>query len=101
MIPYLEKGVSMVNCWEFMVCGREKGGANEYINGICPAYPDSGGNCYSIAGTYCDGEVQCTCARELRNCVRCSFFQKIHSQKLMTICTEKVRSRKIAEDSTL
>jgi len=72
-----------VNCWEFINCGRVKGGANEYILGVCPAYPDHGDNCYSIAGTYCDGEVQGTHAHEIGHCMKCGFFKKIHNQRIV------------------
>ena len=28
------------NCWEFMKCGRERGGAKEQELGVCPAVTD-------------------------------------------------------------
>jgi len=39
-----------MNCWEFMKCGREKGGAKATDLGICPAYPDHGRHCARVAG---------------------------------------------------
>ena len=41
-----------MNCWEYMKCGREKGGEKADELGVCPAYPDHGQHCACIAGTF-------------------------------------------------
>jgi hypothetical protein len=64
-----------MNCWEFMKCGREEGGANAGEEGVCPAYPDSGKICARVTGTLCDGEVQGTFATKLGDCLKCDFYK--------------------------
>nr|MBF0223164.1 MCP four helix bundle domain-containing protein [Desulfobulbaceae bacterium] len=63
-----------VNCWEFKQCGREQGGKNAAVLGVCPAYPDQGKNCAAIAGTLCGGKVQGSHAQKLANCQKCEFY---------------------------
>jgi hypothetical protein len=63
-----------MNCWEFIKCGLEKGGAKEKELGICPAYPDHGKHCARIAGTLCGGQVQGAFAMKLANCMSCDFY---------------------------
>jgi hypothetical protein len=67
-----------MNCWEFMKCGREKGGAKAHLLGVCPAYPDHGTHCARVAGTLCGGEVQGTFARKLKDCCQCPYYQCEH-----------------------
>ena len=67
-----------MNCWEFMNCGREGGGANEEELGTCPAYPDNGRRCARIAGTLCAGKVEGTFAVKLGDCIRCDFYNSEH-----------------------
>ena len=69
------------NCWEFMKCGREEGGANAEEKGVCPAYPDSGHTCARVAGTLCtvcEEGVQGTHAQEIDNCLQCDFYKSSH-----------------------
>jgi len=63
------------NCWEITECGREKGGKNEGILGVCPAYPDHGHSCWIVAGTFCKGEIQGTFAQKERLCVICEVYK--------------------------
>jgi len=70
-----------VNCWEFMDCGRHKGGAKEDELGVCPAYPDHGKHCARIAGTICGGVVQGVFAAKFFNCLRCDFYKSEHYDK--------------------
>jgi hypothetical protein len=67
-----------LNCWEFMKCGREAGGINAKIHGVCPAYPHYGRNCIKVAGTQCDGKVSGTFAMKILDCIECKFFQSDH-----------------------
>lgn len=67
-----------MNCWEFMKCGREQGGARAVELGVCPAYPDHGHGCAKIAGTLCGGKVQGSFAAKVANCMRCNFYLSPH-----------------------
>ncbi|MCP4347427.1 MAG: protein kinase [Desulfobacterales bacterium] len=82
----------MQNCWEFMKCGREPGGDNTAELGVCPAALDSsfsginrgkkGGRiCWSIAGTFCDGEIQGTFAEKRETCQKCIFFKMVQAEE--------------------
>ena len=64
-----------MNCWEFMKCGREKGGVNAVQLGVCPAYPNHGTHCAHVTGTLCGGQVQGTFAIKLVSCLKCDFFR--------------------------
>lgn len=67
-----------MNCWEFMECGREAGGAHAEELGICPVYPFHGTHCARIAGTLCGGEVKGTCAQKIITCCDCDFYKSEH-----------------------
>lgn len=83
------------NCWEYMECGREPGG--EHIDrGICPATTAlaydglnsgtcAGRFCWSVAGTFCNGETQGTFAAKLKNCLKCPFFLEVVRQEGQSI----------------
>jgi hypothetical protein len=77
--------VSKINCWELRKCGRNPGGEKVKELGNCPAATDArlnginggtnGGRCcWTIAGTFCFGEVQGTFARKIDDCMECKFF---------------------------
>jgi len=69
--------VPEMNCWEFKRCGREEGGRNAHLLGVCPAYVENAGEaCWLIAGTLCDGRVQGTYTEKVGTCVNCDFFQQ-------------------------
>jgi hypothetical protein len=63
-----------MNCWEFNQCGREQGGTKAAELGICPAYPNHGQRCATVAGTLCGGKVQGIVAEKLANCMKCNFY---------------------------
>lgn len=80
--------MSKKNCWEYMCCGREPGGAKAEALGVCPASTErradganSGQNggraCWVIAGTLCGGEVKGTFATEFEDCLNCDFFKLV------------------------
>jgi HD-GYP domain-containing protein (c-di-GMP phosphodiesterase class II) len=77
-----------LNCWEFMKCGREVGGAKMQELGVCPAYPDHGKHCASIVGTFCGGEVQGSFARKFGNCRKCPFYRSRHYDRMFGRKTE-------------
>lgn len=67
-----------MNCWEFMKCGREKGGEKSHELGSCPAWPDHGTHCARLAGTLCGGSVQGVFASKLSTCLKCEFYRSEH-----------------------
>jgi len=71
-------GEVLMNCWDFMKCGREKGGHRAEELGVCPAYPDHGRHCARVAGTLCNGKVQGMFALKLASCLRCDFYNCVH-----------------------
>lgn len=84
--------MAKVNCWEFMKCGREPGGANVEEFGVCPAAVDSrydgiqGGKnagrvCWVVVGTMCGGEVEGTFAKKYNDCKKCDFYRKVTSEE--------------------
>ena len=79
------------NCWEVMKCGREPKGRNEKL-GICPAARPNeynginngnyGGRiCWAFAGTFCNGELQGSVAKKLKNCLDCGFLQAVQEEE--------------------
>lgn len=70
-----------MNCWQYMQCGREVGGAKASQLGVCPAYPDAGTRCAHVAGTLCGGRVQGSMALKLASCMRCDFFNSPHYRR--------------------
>lgn len=90
------------NCWDFMQCGRQPGGAREKELGICPACTDAasdgtnggrkaGRACWMIAGTLCGGVVQGSFALKSVSCFACEFFQKVKAEEAGNFA---LRSRK-------
>jgi len=80
--------MAIENCWEFMRCGREVGGARASELGVCPAATDekcdrlNGGRnagrlCWTVAGTLCDGRPAGTFATKLTTCMNCEFYRKV------------------------
>jgi len=67
-----------MNCWEFMECGRERGGINEEEFGLCPAYPAHGTRCAEIAGTVCGTQPQGMFALKHLDCTKCEFYRSRH-----------------------
>lgn len=81
-----------LNCWEFMHCGREPGGAKVEELGTCPATVDSevhgiyhginGGRvCFAVLGTLCGGEIQGDFAAKWAECSQCDFYQIVAKEE--------------------
>ena len=81
-----------LNCWEFKKCGRELGGENAFVLGVCPAaihvFLDSihdgtnaGRSCWAIAGTMCHGKVQGTFAQKMQDCRDCDFYLAVKKEE--------------------
>lgn len=88
------------NCWEYMKCGREPGGINADVLGICPTsialkYDGINGGkcagryCWFVAGTFCHDEIQGTFAAKIKNCIKCPFFMMVAQQEGKTLVFTK------------
>ncbi|MCI5222687.1 MAG: hypothetical protein D3924_08470 [Candidatus Electrothrix sp. AR4] len=74
-----------VNCWEFKECGREPGGKNVSIYGVCPAAVEdradgihqgkNGGRCcWVISGAHCKKKKLGEDTAALTACRECDFY---------------------------
>ena len=81
-----------MNCWEFMQCQREPGGAKAAEYGVCIAATDSsyeginagknaGRICWAVAGTCCDGKTQGTFAEKRDSCTECPFYRRVQEEE--------------------
>jgi tRNA A-37 threonylcarbamoyl transferase component Bud32 len=81
-----------LNCWEVMMCGREKGGKNATKHGVCPAAADrsfdginsgkcGGRICWAVAGTFCGGRVQGSFAEKRPSCLNCHFYKMVQEEE--------------------
>lgn len=81
-----------MNCWEYMKCGRELGGANAPEMGVCPAQTErklngvhggsnAGRACWVVAGTMCGGQVQGSFAEKEKNCLACAFYKLVRQEE--------------------
>ena len=81
-----------MNCWEHKLCGREPGGENESILGVCPAAVEErlagvhggkmgGRSCWVVAGTLCGGDVQGSFAAKFESCEQCDFYQTVKNEE--------------------
>ena len=72
------------NCWEFVKCGRERGGHSVDELGICPVVTceqfdgvnngkAAGRFCWAIEGTLCKGSF----AEKFPECMHCAFFAEV------------------------
>lgn len=84
--------IKRLNCWEFKSCGREPGGNKVNELGVCPATTEinfhgvnkgdaSGRFCWSVAGTFCKGEVQGSFAKKFTSCIECSFMKEVTKEE--------------------
>ena len=75
-----------MNCWEFKKCGREANGIRSHELGVCPASTEirvngvhggkNGGRCcWTVAGTFCGGEVQGGFGNKAIKCLQCDFYK--------------------------
>ncbi len=55
-----------VKCWEIKQCNEK----------TCPAYMNSCGRCWLLAGTMCGGKPQGKFALKYGNCINCNVYQK-------------------------
>lgn len=72
-IPYLPVDeIFKAQCWEIMRCGVEK---IENAAESCPAFPNYGRICWSVAGTLSETKVHCTVAEKIGDCRKCPFYE--------------------------
>jgi signal transduction histidine kinase len=82
MFPYQkEEDRVKIMCWEYTKCGVEN--AEGAANMRCPAYPDYGRICWTIAGTFCGKRVSGAIAQKLGDCKKCDFYKRVAVQKDM------------------
>ena len=88
----MSAAAAKINCWEYMRCGRERGGAAAEELGVCPAAVDAtfdginsgvcaGRFCWAVGGTLCGGVRQGTFARKRDSCVECHFYQRVQAEE--------------------
>jgi len=76
------------------MCGREPGGKNAKVAGVCPAAVDmsfdginsgtyGGRICWAVAGTFCGGCTQGSFAEKRASCLECDFFEMVQEEEGM------------------
>lgn len=81
-----------LNCWQYMKCGREPGGAKESELGVCPAVMErrlnalnhgynGGRSCWVVAGTMCGSSPQGVFALKFGSCAKCEFYRLVHHEE--------------------
>lgn len=83
-----------MNCWEFKKCGREPGGLNTDIHGVCEAAVlkkfngvhggrNAGRACWVVAGSYgCGNRRQGSYARHVTCCLDCDFYRQVRMEEM-------------------
>ena len=82
----------MMNCWEYMKCGREPGGINAGSHGGCRASTNrlldkvhgglnAGRSCWAIAGSLSRFDITGTFAKQHKDCRSCQFFQLVKEEE--------------------
>ncbi len=88
----MSAAAAKINCWEYMRCGRERGGTAAHELGVCPAAVDAtfdginsgvcaGRFCWAVGGTLCGGTRQGTFAGKRETCVECHFYQRVQAEE--------------------
>lgn len=57
-----------VTCWEMKNCPAER-------RNNCPAYPNKGGQCWSVTSTLCGGEEQGSYRDKMVSCRKCNVYE--------------------------
>jgi len=72
-IPYIPvEEIFKAQCWEIIRCGVDvTGNAAEK----CPAFPNYGRICWSVAGTLSETKVHCPLAEKIGDCHKCTFYE--------------------------
>lgn len=73
--PYLSPEEAFrTQCWEYMNCGIEDA-QEAWMR--CPAYPNFGRICWSVAGTFAAAQSRCARAEKLGDCRKCEFYDRV------------------------
>ena len=87
-----------LNCWEFMRCGREPGGAHAAELGVCPVTTKVSANglnggfnggrvCWVIEDNCCQCVLEKTGTHKNSSCIRCEFHIRIKSEEgILDLC---------------
>jgi CheY-like chemotaxis protein len=92
ILHHSTRKAARMNCWEFLDCGRNPGGAKSAEWGVCPASAESrlngvhggtnaGRACWALPGTMCKGTVQKTLTQKYRICTECDFFKRVQEEE--------------------
>ncbi|HWR59109.1 MAG TPA: hypothetical protein VN328_09500 [Thermodesulfovibrionales bacterium] len=82
----------LLNCWEYMLCGREPGGVHVNEFGICPSATDqrfdginrgenAGRSCWVVAGSARKENILCLFAKKNKNCGICDFYKIVKKEE--------------------
>jgi len=75
-IPYVSVDeIFNAQCWEIMRCGMDK---IENAAERCPAFPNYGRICWSVAGTLSETKVHCHAAERVGDCRKCTFYEFVN-----------------------
>ncbi len=88
--------MNKMNCWEFMHCERQPGGAKVGELGVCPATLHEGFNgahggiaagrvCWLVVGSFCGGKIQGTFAEKYKDCTKCAFMALVQKEESLTV----------------
>jgi hypothetical protein len=78
-----------LNCWEFKKCGREPGGKNLSVFGVCSVPvtigfdnvnngKNGGRSCWIIRESACEEVMRKCCVQEIRECRQCDFYRFVN-----------------------
>lgn len=81
-----------LNCWQYMSCGREPGGARAHLLGVCPAATDTrldgvhggkngGRACWVIAGAFANEAGELALPKVNKDCVTCHFYNAVQREE--------------------
>lgn len=90
----IRKGCVMArkNCWEAIRCGRELGGSNCAVLGVCPAATETrlnginhgrngGRACWTVSGTRIDWGQTASGAPTALGCLHCTFLHRVEKEE--------------------
>lgn len=62
------KSLNKVTCWDIKECPSDR-------RDSCPAYPNTGGQCWMVTGTLCGGSEQGTYHEKMAKCRKCNVYE--------------------------
>jgi signal transduction histidine kinase len=77
--PYLSPDDAFrTQCWEMVPCGVERA---EEAWRKCPAYPNYGRICWSVAGSFADETSRCAHSETIGDCRKCEFYDRVRVRR--------------------